>query len=74
MTDDEPSDATIVSYASVGLSGAFVFGRRGAEFSKRNVAMFSLLPDEVIRAACQMACYGFAAFTAMVAFLLTPRW
>jgi hypothetical protein len=36
--------------------------------------MLSLLPEEVIRAACQMACYGFAAFTAVIAFLFTPRW
>jgi len=36
--------------------------------------MISLLPEDVVRAACQMACYGFAAFTAVVAFLFTPRW
>jgi hypothetical protein len=36
--------------------------------------MISLLPEEVIRAACQMACCGFAAFTAVIAFLFTPRW
>jgi hypothetical protein len=36
--------------------------------------MFSLLPEEIIRSACQMACYGFAAFTAVIAFLFTPRW
>jgi hypothetical protein len=37
-------------------------------------AVISLLPEECIRAACQMACYGFAAFTAVIAFLFTPRW
>jgi hypothetical protein len=37
-------------------------------------AMISLFPEDVIRSAVQMACYGFAAFTAVVAFLLTPRW
>src|SRR5829696_2008665 len=39
----------------------------------RDFAMISLLPDEVIRAACQLACCGFAAFTAVVAFVFTPR-
>jgi hypothetical protein len=36
--------------------------------------MISLLPEDVVRNAVQLACYGFAAFTAFVAFLLTPRW
>jgi hypothetical protein len=36
--------------------------------------MVNLLPEELVRAACQMACYGFAALTAAVAFLFTPRW
>jgi hypothetical protein len=36
--------------------------------------MISWLPDDVMRAAFQMACYGFAALTAVVTFLLTPRW
>jgi hypothetical protein len=36
--------------------------------------MISLLPEDAVRAACQMACYGFAAFTAVIAFLFTPRW
>jgi hypothetical protein len=36
--------------------------------------MISWLPDDVLRAACQMACYGFAALTAAVTFLFTPRW
>jgi hypothetical protein len=40
---------------------------------EKGIAMFSLLPEEVIRSACQMACYGFAAFTAVIAFLFTPR-
>lgn len=37
-------------------------------------AMISLLPEDVIRSAVQLACYGFAAFTAVVAFMFTPRW
>jgi hypothetical protein len=37
-------------------------------------AMISLLPEDAIRSAVQMACYGFAAFTAFVAFMFTPRW
>jgi hypothetical protein len=44
------------------------------EDGSRGRAMISLIPDEMIRAACQMACYGFAAFTAMVAYLFVPRW
>jgi hypothetical protein len=36
--------------------------------------MISLLPEDVVRSAIQLACYGFAAFTAAVAFVLTPRW
>jgi hypothetical protein len=36
--------------------------------------MISLLPEEVIRAACQMACYGFAALTAAITIVFTPRW
>ena len=36
--------------------------------------MLSLVPEELVRAAFQMACYGFAAFTAVVACLFTPRW
>ena len=36
--------------------------------------MISLLPEDVVRNAVQLACYGFAAFTACVAFFLTPRW
>jgi hypothetical protein len=36
--------------------------------------MIGLLPEDAIRAACQMACYGFAAFTAVIAYLFTPRW
>jgi hypothetical protein len=35
--------------------------------------MISLLPEEVIIAACQMACCGFAAFVALVAFVFSPR-
>jgi hypothetical protein len=35
--------------------------------------MFTLLPEELIIAACQMACYGFAAFTTAVTFLFMPR-
>jgi hypothetical protein len=36
--------------------------------------MINLLPEEVIRSACQMACCGFAALTAAITFLFTPRW
>jgi hypothetical protein len=36
--------------------------------------MIGWLPDDVMRAAFQMACYGFAALTAVFTFLLTPRW
>lgn len=36
--------------------------------------MINLLSDEAIRGACQLACYGFATFTALVAVILTPRW
>ena len=36
--------------------------------------MISWLPDEVLRSACQMACYGFAALTAAITFLFMPRW
>jgi hypothetical protein len=36
--------------------------------------MLSLLPEDVVRSAVQLACYGFAAFTAIVAFMFTPRW
>ena len=36
--------------------------------------MINLIPDELIKAACQMACYGFAAVTAVFACLMTPRW
>jgi hypothetical protein len=36
--------------------------------------MINILPEEVLRAACQLACYGFAAFTTVVAVLFTPRW
>lgn len=36
--------------------------------------MINLLPEDAIRGACQLACYGFAAFTAMVAVIFTPRW
>lgn len=36
--------------------------------------MIGYFPEEVIRAACQMACYGFAAITAVVAYLFVPRW
>lgn len=37
-------------------------------------AMISLLPEDVIRSAIQLACYGFAAFTTVVAFTFMPRW
>jgi hypothetical protein len=36
--------------------------------------MINLAPDELVRAAFQFACYGFAAFTAIVTCLFTPRW
>jgi hypothetical protein len=36
--------------------------------------MLSLLPEDVVRSAVQLACYSFAAFTAIVAFMFTPRW
>ena len=36
--------------------------------------MINILPEEVIRSACQMACYGFAAFTAVIAYVFTQRW
>ena len=36
--------------------------------------MINFVPDEAIRGACQLACYGFAAFTAFAAVLFTPRW
>jgi hypothetical protein len=36
--------------------------------------MINLIPDELVRAAFQMACYGFAAVTAFVTCLMTPRW
>lgn len=36
--------------------------------------MLSLLPEDVVRSAVQLACYGFAAFTAFAAVMFTPRW
>ncbi|QDT73049.1 hypothetical protein I41_22380 [Lacipirellula limnantheis] len=36
--------------------------------------MIGLLPEDVVRSAVQLACYGLAAFTAIAAFLFTPRW
>lgn len=47
-------------------------GRPAAELGA--TTMISWLPDDVLRAACQMACYGFAALTAAVTFLFVPRW
>ena len=35
--------------------------------------MIGLLPEEFLAAMFQMACYGFAAVTALVAFFLSPR-
>ena len=35
--------------------------------------MITLLPEELIIAACQMACYGFAAFTTAFMYLFMPR-
>jgi hypothetical protein len=36
--------------------------------------MISWMPDEMLRAACQMACYGFAALTVAVTYLFGLRW
>ena len=36
--------------------------------------MINMIPEELIRSACQMACYGFAAFTAVIACVFAPRW
>jgi hypothetical protein len=32
------------------------------------------MPDEVLRMTCQLACLGFAAFTAAIAYFFVPRW
>jgi hypothetical protein len=53
---------------------AVVLARRWCSDPAEAFAMISWLPDDVLRAACQMACLGFAALTAVVTFLLTPRW
>jgi hypothetical protein len=39
-----------------------------------NPQVVNWMSDEMLRAACQMACYGFAALTAVITFLFTPRW
>lgn len=36
--------------------------------------MINMIPEELFKVACQLACYGFAVFTAVIAFLFTPRW
>ncbi len=35
--------------------------------------MLSLIPEELFTTACQLACYCFVAFTAVVACLFAPR-
>ncbi len=35
--------------------------------------MLSLIPEELFATACQLACYCFVAFTAVVACLMAPR-
>lgn len=36
--------------------------------------MISLMPEELIRLACHMICFGMASVTAVMACLFMPRW
>lgn len=72
------SAAADAPFCELGLIGGIsrlpAFGTFACAANSGVSAMISLLPEDVVRSAVQLACYGFAAFTAVVAFLLTPRW
>ncbi|QDS98970.1 hypothetical protein HG15A2_22590 [Adhaeretor mobilis] len=36
--------------------------------------MISLMPEELIKIACHLVCYGFASVSAVFAVLFMPRW
>lgn len=36
--------------------------------------MLNIVPEEVLRATCQLACFGFAMLTAAVTYFFVPRW
>jgi len=72
------SAAANAPFCELGLIGGIsrlpAVGKPASAANSGVSAMISLLPEDVVRSAVQLACYGFAAFTAVVAFLMTPRW